>query len=115
MMNNKTHIPEDIAAHNQAAWDNYVAQEVTWTVPVSSEVIAKAREGEYAVSLGANSDVPRNWFPEQLEDVKILCLACGGGQQAPVLAAAGAQVTVMDISAKQLEQDYKVAQKEALP
>ena len=115
MMNDKTHIPKDIAAHNQTAWDNYVTEEVIWTVPVSSEVIAKAREGEYAVSLGANSDVPRNWFPEQLEDVKILCLACGGGQQAPILAAAGAQVTVMDISAKQLEQDCKVAQQEALP
>ena len=114
-MNNNTHNQKDIAAHNQAAWDKYVTEEVTWTIPVSSEVIESARKGEFEVSLGANSSVPRHWFPDQLQGVKILCLACGGGQQAPVLSAAGADVTVMDISAKQLEQDTKVAQSAGLP
>ena len=44
----------------------------------------------------------------------ILCLASGGGQQAPILAAAGANVTSFDNSAKQLEQDKLVANRENL-
>lgn len=46
--------------------------------------------------------------------VKILCLAAGGGQQAPILAAAGGDVTVVDLSRKQLEQDAKVAERDGL-
>ncbi len=34
-----------------------------------------------------------------------MCLASGGGQQAPVLAAAGADVTSFDISEEQLSKD----------
>ncbi len=45
----------------------------------------------------------------------ILCLASGGGQQAPILAAAGANVTVFDNSPAQLRQDALVAQREGLP
>ncbi len=46
--------------------------------------------------------------------IKILCLASGGGQQGPILAAAGADVTVTDISKKQLEQDAFVAKRDEL-
>ncbi len=49
-----------------------------------------------------------------MKGLKILCLASGGGQQAPVLAAAGADVTVTDISIKQLEQDERVAKRDNL-
>jgi ubiquinone/menaquinone biosynthesis C-methylase UbiE len=44
----------------------------------------------------------------------VLCLASGGGQQGPILAAAGAKVTVLDNSPKQLEQDRLVARRESL-
>jgi SAM-dependent methyltransferase len=44
----------------------------------------------------------------------ILCLASGGGQQGPILAAAGATVTVLDNSPRQLERDRMVAAREAL-
>lgn len=64
--------------------------------------------------MGSEKSVPRNWFPASIHGLKILCLAAGGGQQAPILAAAGADVTVMDISKKQLEQDEKVARRECL-
>jgi SAM-dependent methyltransferase len=43
-----------------------------------------------------------------------LCLASGGGQQAPILAAAGARVTSFDNSAKQLEKDRFVAERDNL-
>lgn len=45
---------------------------------------------------------------------KILCLASGGGQQGPVLAAAGADVTVHDLSDGQLATDREVADREGL-
>jgi SAM-dependent methyltransferase len=44
----------------------------------------------------------------------VLCLASGGGQQGPILAAAGANVTVFDNSPRQLEQDRLVAEREGL-
>ena len=45
---------------------------------------------------------------------EILCLAAGGGQQGPVLAAAGATVTVLDNSPRQLGRDQEVAAREGL-
>ena len=44
----------------------------------------------------------------------MLCLASGGGQQGPLLAAAGAKVTVFDNSPRQLGQDILVAERENL-
>jgi len=46
--------------------------------------------------------------------LEVLCLASGGGQQAPILAAAGARVTVLDNSPKQLAQDRTVAERHLL-
>jgi ubiquinone/menaquinone biosynthesis C-methylase UbiE len=57
--------------------------------------------------------VPREWFPP-LNGLDTLCLASGGGQQGPVLAAAGANVTVFDNSPRQLDQDRFVAKREGL-
>jgi SAM-dependent methyltransferase len=44
----------------------------------------------------------------------VLCLASGGGQQGPVLAAAGADVTVFDNSPRQLGRDEEVAARDGL-
>jgi SAM-dependent methyltransferase len=44
----------------------------------------------------------------------VLCLASGGGQQGPILAAAGAIVTVLDYCEAQLEQDRMVAARDGL-
>jgi len=46
--------------------------------------------------------------------VGVLALACGGGQQGPVFAAAGANVTVFDNSPRQLDRDREVAKREGL-
>ncbi|HKC66355.1 MAG TPA: class I SAM-dependent methyltransferase [Pyrinomonadaceae bacterium] len=103
----------DIRDYNRAAWDKEVERGNVWTVPVSAEVIAAARGGQWEVLLTETKPVPRDWFPE-LNGIEVLCLASGGGQQAPILAAAGARVTVLDNSPKQLEQDSKVAERDAL-
>ena len=71
----------DIAAHNRDAWDSQVEQGNRWTVPVSSEEIAAAREGRWDVLLTESKPVPRDWFPADLRGVNILCLASGGGNR----------------------------------
>jgi SAM-dependent methyltransferase len=103
----------DIAAYNRRAWDRQVAKGNRWTIPVGPEVIAAARRGHWTVALTPTRPVPRDWFPE-LTGLEVLCLASGGGQQAPVFAAAGASVTVLDASPAQLSQDRLVAEREEL-
>ncbi|HEY0324107.1 MAG TPA: class I SAM-dependent methyltransferase [Pyrinomonadaceae bacterium] len=102
-----------VREHNRAAWDKEVERGNEWTVPVSAEKIAAARQGHWRVDLTETLAVPREWFPP-LQGLEVLCLASGGGQQAPTLAAAGARVTVFDNSPKQLEQDKFVAAREGL-
>jgi SAM-dependent methyltransferase len=106
-------IEMDIRDYNRRAWDKEVERGNEWTQPVSSEVIAAARQGRWEVLLTETKPVPRQWFPD-LNALDLLCLASGGGQQAPILAAAGARVTVFDNSPKQLEQDKLVAAREKL-
>lgn len=103
----------DIRSYNRAAWDRYVEKSNRWTVPVSAEAIARAREGTWDIVLTPQKPVPRSWFPE-MKGIDVLCLASGGGQQAPILAAAGASVTLLDNSPKQLAQDRLVADREGL-
>jgi SAM-dependent methyltransferase len=103
----------DIRGYNQEAWDRQVESGNEWTVPVGAEVIEAARRGEWEVLLTETKPVPRAWFPE-MRGAEILCLASGGGQQAPVLAAAGASVIVLDNSPRQLDQDRLVAGRESL-
>jgi SAM-dependent methyltransferase len=104
----------DIRAHNRAAWNRYVDEgESLWTQPVSPGIIANARKGDFSILLTEQKPVPREWFPP-LNGLDTLCLACGGGQQGPVLAAAGANVTVFDNSPRQLDQDRFVAEREGL-
>lgn len=103
----------DVREFNQRAWDRQVALGNRWTVPVGPEVIAAAREGRWDVILTPTRPVPHEWFGG-LAARDLLALASGGGQQAPVLAAAGARVTLLDNSAAQLGQDRAVAEREGL-
>jgi SAM-dependent methyltransferase len=103
-----------VVAHNRAAWDREVAAGNEWTVPARPEVVAAARAGDWSVVLIGHDPVPRDWFPVNLAGADVLCLASGGGQQGPVLAAAGARVTVFDNSPRQLAQDQMVADRDGL-
>jgi ubiquinone/menaquinone biosynthesis C-methylase UbiE len=104
----------DIQAYNRDAWNKEVEDgENRWTQPVSHEIIEKAKEGNFKIVLTENISVPQKWFPP-LKGADVLCLASGGGQQGPVLAAAGANVTVFDNSPSQLKQDQLVAEREGL-
>ncbi|MEO0471582.1 MAG: class I SAM-dependent methyltransferase [Bacteroidota bacterium] len=59
----------------------------------------------------ARQYINRNGFyPDDLTGKDVLCLASGGGQQSIGFALLGANVTVVDFSAKQLEKDREVAE-----
>ena len=103
----------DIRIYNREAWNREVETNNRWSQPVSHEVIEKAKRGEFGILLTENITVPQRWFP-LLHGADVLCLASGGGQQGPVLAALGANVTVFDNSPAQLKQDTLVAEHEGL-
>ncbi|WP_417492176.1 class I SAM-dependent methyltransferase [Maricaulis sp.] len=104
----------DIHRHNASAWNaESDSGDSPWCQPVGPDVIAAARRGDWSVILTPNKAVPRDWFGE-LAGARVLCLAGSGGQQAPVLAAAGADVTVLDIASAQLAKDRLVADRDGL-
>jgi len=103
----------NILSHNRAAWDKRVDDHNRWTCPVTPHDIEMARQGDFRLVLTPTKPVPMSWFPALL-GARTLCLASGGGQQGPLLAAAGADVTVFDNSPRQLAQDRFVAQRDGL-
>jgi SAM-dependent methyltransferase len=103
----------DIVSHNREAWTKEVASGNKWTIPVDAETIRIARRGEWKLLLTPTIFVPSDWYGE-IEGKEVLCLASGGGQQGPVLSAAGALVTVFDNCPAQLEKDEAVAKREGL-
>lgn len=75
--------------------------------------VTSARQGDWRIRVTPTKAVPRSWL-EPLANRDVLCLAGGGGQQAPILAAVGAQVTVFDLSDEQLARDRQIADREGL-
>ncbi len=83
---------------NRRAWDAMVRQKRRFARPIrKADFDNMLREMDQAGWLG------------HLSGKKLLCLAAGGGRQGPLYAAAGANVTVVDISAAQLELDREIA------
>ena len=103
----------DVVEYNSAAWDREASAGNEWTRAVDSATIDRARKGDWSLVLTPVKPVPSEWFGD-IKGKDVLCLASGGGQQAPVLAAAGANVTSFDNSAKQLEADRMVADRDGL-
>lgn len=103
----------NVRQHNRNAWNRQVEYGNRWTVPVTPEEVAAARRGQWRILLTPTIPVPHEWLPP-LAGCDLLCLASGGGQQGPILAAAGARVTVLDNSPRQLAQDRLVARREDL-
>ena len=104
----------DYVSNNREVWDKKVDSNYVWTRPVSDDEVEDAKLGKWEIYLTPTKPVPREWFSERLIGKKVLCLASGGGQQGPIIAAAGAEVTVFDNSERQLGQDRYVAQRNNL-
>ncbi len=103
----------DIISHNSVAWDKQSGELKEWTEPVSEEIIEAARQDKANVLLTNFKTVPTDWYMP-VKGKRILCLACGGGQQGPIFSAMGADVVVMDNSEGQLEKDRLVSKRENL-
>ncbi len=91
--------PSDDHWHNRAAWDRLAKKQDRLAKP--------ARDVDFADPL-KSVDGP-GWLGGNINGKRVLCLAAGGGRQGPIYAAAGAIVTVVDISPAMLELDRVVA------
>ena len=90
--------------HNRRAWDALVRQQQRFTRPARDEDF---RDPLAAVDAGG-------WLGGSIAGQRVLCLAAGGGRQSALYAAAGAVVTVVDISAEMLALDREVAAERGL-
>lgn len=90
--------------HNRRAWDERVRRREWHT--------ERAREKDFLDPLAAIDD--QGWLGGNVRGRRVLCLAAGGGKHGPLLAAAGATVTVVDLSAAMLELDRQVAAERGL-
>lgn len=106
----------DIVEYNRNAWNLQSLEGCRWSTPFDDETIERAKAGDWSVVLTPNKPVPEDWFPAfpRLEGIDVLALASGGGQQVPVMAAAGARVTSFDASDVQLEKDVETAARHGL-
>ena len=91
--------PSDSHSHNRAAWDRLAK--------IKNRLALPARDEDFHDPL-ASVDGP-GWLGNDIRGQNVLCLAAGGGRQGPIYAAAGAHVTVVDISPAMLELDREVA------
>lgn len=96
-----------ILAHNARAWDQLAAVEAALARPAVDEAFGDPRGW-----LGGGGG--RSWLPERLDELEVLCLAAGGGKHGPLYAAAGARVTVVDLSPAMLDLDRRVARERRL-
>ena len=91
--------PTFVHDHNRQAWDARVRRREVFTRP--------ARDEDFDQPL---SVVDRHgWLGPSIAGQRVLCLAAGGGSQSALYAAAGAKVTVVDISGEMLALDRQVA------
>lgn len=104
-------LAKDYTSLNAAEWDKRSREGYVWTLPISHDEFVRAKNGDWRVLLTPTKPVPVEWFPP-LKGARVLGLASGGGQQCPILAALGADVTVFDLSAKQLETELIMADRE---
>lgn len=96
---------------NSKTIDRWIEDGWEWGRPVSHEDYLRALNGKPEIKLTPTRFVPREWLGN-LKGKKVFGLACGGGQQIPVLTACGAECTVMDYSQKQIESEIMVAERE---
>lgn len=96
---------------NAKCFDAWVANGWEWGKPISHAQYEAAKNGNWSVLLTPTKPVPHDWFCA-MPHAKILGLASGGAQQMPIFTALGANCTVLDYSAAQLESETAVAQRE---
>ena len=85
---------DDLTRYNQARWEALAQANVEYSRPMLNLTAETAR-----------AEVDPYGVMGEVRGKDVLCLASGGGQQSAAFALLGAQVTVLDFSATQLERD----------
>ncbi len=93
-----------VEAQNARAWDSMARGGAPLARPANDE--------DFANPLGTID--PLRWLGHSIAGWRVLCLAAGGGRQSALYAAAGADVTVLDLSRDMLAQDSEVARERNL-
>jgi hypothetical protein len=93
---------------NKKAWNRKVSEGNEWTVPVSEVELEEARQGRPRIILTPTKPAPLSWLGN-LQGRRVLGLASDGGQQGPLLAAAGADVTIVNSLPLQLERASSIS------
>ena len=99
-----------ISEFNAKTWEQWSEDDFIWTVPFSVEQFAQAKNREIELILTPMKKAPLWWFKGLGR--RVLGLASGGGQQSAELTAHGYEVTILDMSLRQLLADKLVAQRE---
>jgi SAM-dependent methyltransferase len=86
---------------NRAAWNGLATEQSPFAKP--------ATDAELVCPLAALDS--RGWLPGDVSGLNVLCLAAAGGWQSILYAAAGAKVTVVDISDAMLAIDEQEARR----
>jgi SAM-dependent methyltransferase len=89
---------------NARAWDALARERVALATPATD---AELREPLRTVD-------PAGWLGGDIRGWNVLCLAAGGGRHSALYAAAGASVTVVDLSSEMLALDRAVAAERGL-
>jgi len=105
---------------NAIAIDKWVEGAWEWGIMITHDEYVNTQNGLWNMLLTPKKPVPHDWFSPCLKDgrldgVKLLGLACGGGQQMPIFAALGAECTVLDYSDRQLANERMVSEREGYP
>lgn len=91
-------------AQNRSAWNAMAEGQHVLARPAKDEELADPLK--VVDSLG--------WLAGGIQGWNVLCLAAGGGRHGPLYTAAGATVTVVDISPAMLELDRRIAKQKKM-
>ena len=96
---------------NSKIFDKWNKNNWEWGKPISHEEYLNALDGNFKLRLTPTKFIPNDWL-KNIKGKKVLGLASGGAQQMPILAALGADITLLDYSDTQLKKDEEFALKE---
>lgn len=85
--------------HNRSAWNDRVRRGASHTQPITREEL----QSPFTIIDDCG------WLGGNVRGQRVLCLAAGGGRHGVLFAAAGATVTVVDLSPAMLELDREAA------
>lgn len=95
---------QTILQQNRQAWNRMADDEHVLTRPASDKELQCPLQTVDAVG----------WLGGSIAGWQVLCLAAGGGRHGPLYAAAGADVTVVDLSPAMLAKDREMSREKRL-